>query len=114
MELADAFERELGLHLDVELERHGRSGVPLEVVDMRVGDGLERLLRQRRLPARANHLLERLLPDVVGELLFDERGGRPPPPAPGAPAAPLLGPGPPPLTPPPPPPPARPPPPPAP
>jgi len=78
VELADPLERELGLHLHVELEGDGapRSGVPFEVVDVRVGDRLQRLLRQRRLPAFANQVFERLLPNVLGELLLHERGGR--------------------------------------
>src|SRR5207248_491270 len=78
VELPDALEREFRLHLDVELERDGatRHDVPLEVVHVRIGHGVQRLLRQRRLPAFANQLFERLLPDVVGELLLHERGRR--------------------------------------
>jgi len=44
-------------------------GLPLQVVDVRVGDGLELFLLQRHAPALADQLLEGLLPDVVGELL---------------------------------------------
>jgi len=41
-----------------------------------VGDRFQRLLRERRLPAFANQVLERLLPDVVGELSLHECGRR--------------------------------------
>src|SRR5438093_6587997 len=91
MELADALERELGLHLHVELEGDGGPGVPLEVVDVGVGDRLQRLLSERRLPALANQLLERLLPDVVSELPLHERRGRLPLAEPGKPSPPLVG-----------------------
>src|SRR2546429_2044329 len=90
MELADALERELGLHLHVELEGDGGPGVPLEIVDVGVRDRLQRLLRERRLPALANQLLERLLPDVVGELPLHERRGRLPLAEPGKPGPPLV------------------------
>src|SRR5207244_631763 len=90
MELADALERELGLHLHVKLEGDGGPGVPLEIVDVGVRDRLQRLLRERRLPALANQLLERLLPDVVGELPLHERRGRLPLAEPGKPGPPLV------------------------
>ena len=86
-------ERELGLHLHVELEGDGapRSGVPFEVVDVRVGDRLQRLLRQRRLPAFANQVFERLLPNVLGELPLHERRRRFPLAKPRQPGPPLVG-----------------------
>src|SRR5947207_3707341 len=78
VELPDALECQLGLHLDVELERHRapRRGVPLEVVHVWVGDRLQRppFLCECRLPALTDQVLERLLPDVVGELLLHECG----------------------------------------
>ena len=74
-ELADPLQLQVGLHLHVELEREGGPGVPFQVVNVRVGDGLQGLLGEGRLPALADHLLQRVLPDVVGELLPHERGG---------------------------------------
>src|SRR5207253_1444232 len=62
----------------------------LEIVDVGVRDRLQRLLRERRLPALANQLLERLLPDVVGELPLHERRGRLPLAEPGKPGPPLV------------------------
>src|SRR2546427_8325046 len=46
-------------HLHVELEGDGGPGVPLEIVDVGVGDRLQGFLSERRLPALANQLLER-------------------------------------------------------
>src|SRR5438034_9826166 len=90
MELADALERELGLHLHVELEGDGGPGVPLEIVDVGVRDRLQGFLSERRLPALANQLLERLLPDVLGELPLHERRWRLPLAEPGKPGPPLV------------------------
>src|SRR5882762_9838002 len=60
----------------MELEGDRGTGVPLEVVDVGVRDRLQRLLCERRLPALANQLLQRLLADVLGELPLHERRGR--------------------------------------
>src|SRR5882762_11486743 len=60
----------------MELEGDRGTGVPLEVVDVGVRDRLQRLLRERRLPALANQVLQRLLADVLGELPLHEGGGR--------------------------------------
>src|SRR5216117_4040358 len=77
VELPDALELHVGLHLDVEFERdRGAPPLPLEIVDVRVGDGLQGLLLQRHLPAGADQLLQRLLANVLGEVLQDERGRR--------------------------------------
>src|SRR2546427_7791087 len=52
------------------------SDVPLEIVDVGVGDRLQGLLLDRDLPALADQFLQRFLPDVIGEvLLYDRRRG---------------------------------------
>src|SRR2546423_8514143 len=59
----------------MELECDGSAFLPLQIVNVRIGDRLELFLLLRDAPAFLDELAQCLLPDVLGELLADH-GGR--------------------------------------
>src|SRR5438309_5104064 len=73
LEAPQPAELNVGLHLDVKFERDRRADVPLQIVHVWVCDRLQGLLLDRDLPAFADQLLQRLLPDVVREMLLHDR-----------------------------------------
>ena len=75
-ESADALQRDVGVHLDQQVELDGAAVFELQVLDGRVGDGLERFGGAGGLPALADHFLEHGLPDLIAEPLPDHAGRR--------------------------------------
>ena len=59
----------------MKLERDGGAFFPLQVVDVGVGDRFQLFLLLRDAPALLHQLAQRLLADIVGELL-PHHGGR--------------------------------------
>ena len=84
-EAADALERDLGPHLDQQLELDRAAVFELEVLDGGIGDRLERFGRLRSLPALADDLLEHGLPDRRRRTLPDHARRRLARPEPGQP-----------------------------